>query len=258
MADLTSKNHLIFKFLLKKNKVKQFDYADVHKVNPLTVSRWTTGVLPMSEKALQKAYIFFKISKAEWDEIGDTLQADDDDTAQADLEEITADKNVGKRFETLLKNISETQTSLSSILQVKQVVLSHISNGEQNINSEILVILYKNYDLNTNWLRNGVGPVFRKDLTDDNYNTTYKFPLNPSSPLNGKHSAASPPQKQHFNTNKSAPTNVEAPQAAYNTKNTNPTEVQNLKNQINYLENELSDLKAQNRKLLNIIEKLSN
>ena len=76
---------------------------------------------------------------------------------------------IGKRLNQLRKTLNITQEKFSTQFAVSYRAYTSYERGERKPSFELLNVLYKNFNVNLNWLISGEGEMFnvpQKDLSD--------------------------------------------------------------------------------------------
>jgi len=73
----------------------------------------------------------------------------------------------GKRLKNIRQALNLTQSELGEKLGISKQFYSNIETDRTALNNEKLVLLFKDYNVNLNYLLGGLPPMFNKGLEDD-------------------------------------------------------------------------------------------
>jgi transcriptional regulator with XRE-family HTH domain len=75
-------------------------------------------------------------------------------------------ESIGDRLIKIRDSLGLTQKSFAKGLYVSQTYYSNIENGNKKINDRVIALICSQYGVNKEYLLNGKGEVFSKDLPD--------------------------------------------------------------------------------------------
>lgn len=70
------------------------------------------------------------------------------------------------RIKSLRKNLNMNQTDFGSKIGLKQTTIAGYETGSREPNDAVILSICKEFNVNENWLRNGVGEMFNKRTKD--------------------------------------------------------------------------------------------
>lgn len=70
------------------------------------------------------------------------------------------------RIKSLRKNLNMNQTEFGSKIGLKQTTIAGYETGSREPNDAVILSICKEFNVNENWLRNGVGEMFNKRTKD--------------------------------------------------------------------------------------------
>lgn len=70
---------------------------------------------------------------------------------------------IGERMRMLRKELSLTQSEFGENIGLKQAVIGQMENNTRNITDRTVILICEKYKVCEDWLRNGIGEMFKQD-----------------------------------------------------------------------------------------------